>query len=482
MDRTEVEEYEVWDLSPLPIPARSTLYALQPIGVGTPWVECLTSYIARLADAHCVYPGTLLDKVIVPLVPSPSPAERRRKSSWTSRNGFDLRNHPSFRPDGKGSYLINGTGLTALYAAHVLEMLTTRTDFHHLTLLKLTEVLPSRGLLRPTKAWCPVCYEELRISGQVIYDPLLWIFQEVTICVRHQQRLLTRCLNSACARLLPSLTWRSQPGRCPFCHSWLGRSYDALSTQQPLEETELIWQQWVTQSLGAVLSTFPVVTVPPTRERLSQVVTHVVQQVTDGNASAFARALNTSRNKIDHWRHGERIPEMDILLRLCYRLSLSLSDLLICPIEALQPDLRESIHPALFTPRKRVAINKEQLSQSLEQAMTSDEFPPPSLKEVGQRLGGHQQTTLYKIHRTACHAIAERYTHYRRELREKRLQGYRDEIRRIGRSLQAQGISLTQKHIAPYLVQPAMLRDPKVRELLREVCHELETRDGEKLL
>lgn len=35
------------------------LYNLEPIGIGTPYVEGLTSYIVRLADAHCVTTGTL---------------------------------------------------------------------------------------------------------------------------------------------------------------------------------------------------------------------------------------------------------------------------------------------------------------------------------------------------------------------------------------------------------------------------------------
>src|SRR6266516_2241862 len=97
----------------------------------------------------------------------------------------------------------------------------------------------------------------------------------------------------------------------------------------------------------------------------------------------------------------------------------------------------------------------------------------PTFAESSGNLLGYQPTTLYKINRAACHTIAERFTAYRRELREKRLQGYREEIRRIALYLQAEQVALTQRHIARYLMQPAILRDPKVRELLREVCREL---------
>jgi hypothetical protein len=158
-------------------------------------------------------------------------------------------------------------------------------------------------------------------------------------------------------------------------------------------------------------------------------------------------------------------------------LDLSLSEVLFQEEERLQPSLRDPVPSAIFPSRKRTAINRESISNQLERAANRAENPPPSLKEVGLQLG-YQPTTLYKINRAACHAIAERHTVYRRQLREKRLQGYREEIRQIALSLQSEQISLTQRHIGRYLAQPAILRDPKVRELLWEVCREVETRNG----
>ena len=97
------------------------------------------------------------------------------------------------------------------------------------------------------------------------------------------------------------------------------------------------------------------------------------------------------------------------------------------------------------------------------------------------KLFGYQPTTLYKINRAACHRIAERFTAYRRELQEKRLQGYREEIRRIALYLQAEQVALTQRHISRYLAQPAILRDPKVRAILREVYREVELHSRDTL-
>src|SRR6266571_3591664 len=48
------------------LPPRSRLYCLAPIGVGTPMVECLTSYINRLAWLYRISPRILVAEEIMP--------------------------------------------------------------------------------------------------------------------------------------------------------------------------------------------------------------------------------------------------------------------------------------------------------------------------------------------------------------------------------------------------------------------------------
>ncbi len=59
---------ELWNLEKPLIPQHSRLYHLKPIGVGTPYVESLTGYVARLAEAHCVPTGILVLSEIAPFV------------------------------------------------------------------------------------------------------------------------------------------------------------------------------------------------------------------------------------------------------------------------------------------------------------------------------------------------------------------------------------------------------------------------------
>jgi len=62
-----VESYEEWDMTIPPLPSRSRLYCLEPAGIGTPYVESLTSYITRLAATHHISPTTLIKREILPL-------------------------------------------------------------------------------------------------------------------------------------------------------------------------------------------------------------------------------------------------------------------------------------------------------------------------------------------------------------------------------------------------------------------------------
>lgn len=459
MNEVQVLELPQWNLTVERVPRRSMLYAPAPVGMGTAMGESLTSYLARLADAHSVYPGVLLQEMIVPLL----------REAETQGNVPEQ--HPLWRRDGNSSHLINVTSSRAQAALQVLETLTLRTDLKGLSLAALTELLPLRGLARSRLAWCSLCYEEWQANELIVYDPLLWKFREISLCVRHGVRLQTSCPN--CARSLPHLAWRSRPGYCPFC-SWplFGEQAERQEAIDP-EAPEFVWQQWATEALGAVVTQLPSMRDCPRRERIRLVVTHVVERLAGGNIAAFAQLLNLPRNTVENWCQGKRIPELDMLLRLCYRLNLSLDEALFQKTETLQPHLQDPIPEARFQSRKWTAINKERIFHLLEEAAVSMEDSPPSLQEVGQRLG-YQPTTLYKIDRAACHMIAKRHTAYRCQLREKRLQGYREEIRQIALLLQAEKVALTQRHIAQYLTQPAILRDPKVRVLLREVCREVE--------
>jgi hypothetical protein len=117
--RTETRiTYPFWDLSLPAIPARSRLYPLEPIGVGTSEVESLSSYLTRLAAEHCLSLGTLFEEMMAPLV---------RESNSLSTTKY------SEVPPSGATRAINGMGVTAATCIQTFELLTTRTDLRWLT-------------------------------------------------------------------------------------------------------------------------------------------------------------------------------------------------------------------------------------------------------------------------------------------------------------------------------------------------------------
>jgi TniQ len=65
--------YESWNCDSPLFPARSYLYHLPPLGVGTQMVESLTGYLCRLAEAHSVPASVLVRRE---LLPAPLPGAR----------------------------------------------------------------------------------------------------------------------------------------------------------------------------------------------------------------------------------------------------------------------------------------------------------------------------------------------------------------------------------------------------------------------
>lgn len=361
MHELDFEGYEQWDLAPASLPPRSVLSPLQPMGLATPLVESLSSYITRLADAHAVFAGLLMRKVVAPFVPAASPLEKQR--------GL-------FRASGQRSRLLNGTGLPAKYAVQALEVLTLRSDLHYLTLLPLAAIFPTRarGLLRLTKAWCPICYENQRRAGLVIYDPLLWFFLDVALCPEHCCILRTECPYQDCAKSLPAVGWRARPGYCSYCQRWLGLAREHVKEMSDVGSNGWRWQRWVTQTLGEVLASIPSQSVLPERQRIRQVVMLAVEQLGAGNIMAFTKALGFPRNSVNWWYQGKRIPESTKLLWFCYRTGISLNQFLFDGIDKLVLSLQE---PFLSKPPlvKRGTFDAVQVYQAREQVLARSQYP-----------------------------------------------------------------------------------------------------------
>ena len=286
----------------------SRLYSLEPIGLGTPWVESLTSYITRLAEAHCVSTGVLFSKEIDALT---------GKGKILT---FRLEENTSY-----STHSINGRGGPAGDFVRALESLTHRSGLHYLTLLPWEDVLPFQGgIQRRSRAWCVPCLHMWKADAMPVYEPLLWTLKPVTLCPVHQQLLAFVC--PFCKLQNGVLDPRTRPGHCSRCGQWLASLPTAtvFPDNRALTKDGLSWENWVATVLGEILAAAPRLSFAPSREGIAQMIRFCIEHIADGNINKFGRELEAGRANVRMWRLGKALPKFPSLLGLAFRLGISL--------------------------------------------------------------------------------------------------------------------------------------------------------------
>lgn len=228
------------ELDFLNIPKRSRLYDLEPIAIGTPYVEGLVSYICRLAEAHCVSPGILLNKEILPAF--------RKNYSISSERAYAI------QVDGGNTFVSSMTkpgyrknpneyGLLAWQYLAGLKLLTLRMDLQALVIPSNANTVLSKTagqeLGRNLRAWCPECFQDWVTNEPPIYEPLLWSIASVTVCPIHYKPLQSHCPH--CQKAQRPFTAKMHVARCSQCSGWLGICTEATSEMELSITTQ--WQQ-----------------------------------------------------------------------------------------------------------------------------------------------------------------------------------------------------------------------------------------------
>ena len=455
--------YPTWDLARPTIPPRSRLFHLEPLGIGTPEAESLTGYVARLAEAHGVATRQLVIHEILPLLGRPHLASTLDPALLSAFWRNETR-------------ALNGTQTLAQSLVRALEHLTGRRDLRFLTLLPWAEVLPAYHLQRPSRAWCPACYETQRQAGQPVGEPLLSTLRPVTACPRHRRRLRSLCPHPGCGRPSPPLASRSRPGHCARCGRWLGCAQDEEPIgDEALGDDALRAQTWIVDAVGELIAVAPSLATLPRREQIPRTLAASVEQVASGNRSAWARRLGATTRSHDNWHTGIMRPSLGRLLQVCCSLGTTpLRFFLGDPgtgtpsIEGLRIVPEEPPSPW----RLRPPLHRQAMERAREAILATDEQPPPSLREVAQRLG---DTTLYLRHHLPelCRAISERHLNYQRARGSETRARVRDEVHRATYRVHAEGHYPSARRVAPLLSDPVSIRSKPARAAWHEALREL---------
>jgi TniQ protein len=367
--------FDSWDMMPVSIPARSRLHSIEPIGIGTPFVESLTGYMIRLAASHAVRVSDLIEHEL--------------------RMSIPYFHAPAGIPNA-----INGVNEGARNWVSALETFTLRDNLQLLTLLPFASLLATPFLIRQERAWCPRCYESQTAQGLDVYEQLVWCLQSVVVCPLHKTPLETSC--PACHRGLRPLCAVSRPGFCSRCHQWLGFPQPSMQETLPTD-----YQAWVAQQFGQLLEIAPHAQ-PVGKENIQKILVRYVGSFSEGNRTAVAESAGCRRSSFYNWYNGASTARVDLLLRMCHELRIPLTSLVTGTVA--EPEAAARGETAMQARRRRgVAPQRtpEQIKEVLR--LATKEQPAPSIREVAERLGYSTPTQLYGADKDICKVIVRNF-------------------------------------------------------------------------
>jgi len=389
--------FECWDCEPVALPPRSRLYSLTPIGIGSMFVESLTGYISRLADAHAVSVGNLVGRELLLVSSKP----RRPFGPFVPRDGT-TKSH-GFRGRACSA---NGWGESASRWVGALERATHQTNLRFLTLLPFEDVLSRGGLFRPTRSWCPACYEDWRCAGTIVYEPLLWTIRSATVCLRHGCPLEEVC--PYCHETMPPLGTYTRPGYCSKCLQWLGHSEEPNPVDQFEKQARAHEEVWRTKAVAELLAASPQLNASGVALKAN--LRACIEYVAEGNVLAFAEAVQLSRPGLDYLTNGKGLPELGTFLQICRQARVPLTTFLTShpAADAANWDqLRQTLQSSRKDCRVPLARSRKQVRAAMREAL--HEQPPPSLSEIARRLDYKGVEGLRDVDKALSKQLAANY-------------------------------------------------------------------------
>ena len=404
----------------VPATLRGALYGRRPIGVGTPLLECLSGYLARLCEARSISVVDALDVLLRPLVPPKLLRSRHQLPRYLTAH-----------------IALNFDGMTwhADAAVVALQALTRETC------LAVHTCLSWRGLFNRRssgavdgrrKRWCSLCFDAWDRDGSEPWEPLLFRLEPVRRCPIHRVRLSDRC--PSCNRTQPLVTQRVPLSYCHHCGA-------RLQVGDPLRESgrfdasgegEAVWEWCISVVLGQMLS----VQIDSKRLADPRGFASLIDREVERDAfgmNSLADALGLKRNMLRQWRRLIKRPWLRNFVNLCLRLGAHPADVAFPDPRGKRgfpwspwPDqealwLKASVHPAPSPHRRTRNTLLAREATALDGVVAAGGYASATAaaQSVGvsyYRLKRHFSEQCLKLHAGAAAYRAERVRQYREAL------------------------------------------------------------------
>lgn len=408
-----------------------------PLGLGTDQCESLTGYVQRLAAMHGTRPGAVLFRIL----------------AWIDQGNSQSIGRWSPSP----GRLVPGNNINGFNQAdswlRALQYATKRGDLIYLTTRGWDANFPTRGFLSSNLAWCPLCLA----TDEKPYQRLAWLINPVRACLVHRIPLQRQC--ARCKRVLPVLHDRSLVLSCPHCG---GDLRHALAEANTAALTEFDF--WSTGEIGrlvagAVAWHNPLSWNPP------RALNALVQARHMKGASAFARAIGTSKITAWYWLTGKARPSLPSALHIFHRCGESLATRLGCvPVLGVPgpAGTQPEFHLAKVRPMR--SHNWTEVHRRMQAALRLPTGDTRPLSDIAADLGIPARS-LRAHFPDLCLALSDRYRERCRQERAKRDAQLRKQMRTAIEGLTRGGVVLSKHRLETLLHRPGLFNSHYARRL-----------------
>lgn len=303
---TPFTELPVWRMDVSNIQTPTKLFNIEPVGIGTGDVECLTGFIARVAQEHCVSPIRLIVHSIENKEELPSSLQSSSLSKTAALN-------------------INGYGDIAMQCSKIMEAGTGFAGTTHTTLVAWKGLFSNMYLLKRQRAWCSECYKEQLDQLGFNYEKLLWCIEGVFVCSAHGSYLKQSC--PRCLKEQKQLSNKSRPGFCSLCLAWLGHT----SVAAPIDLTDSYKKYfWIANAVRDLLAaSFYFKPSLQTSANLVANLQRCIDQTAYGSVNNFAYSTGTWHVTIRRLLKKQTTPTITMMQRICVALDMPLQSLFL---------------------------------------------------------------------------------------------------------------------------------------------------------
>lgn len=300
------EDYSIINTKGLGDYTFNQLIKLEPIGIGTPLVESLPSYVSRIARVHTLSPKDMVKYYFQPEFET----IRLILENSTDRSKLTVKE-------------MCGAGKSAQKWVRVLDEKIHGFPFRQMTMLPFADFFSPTALIRPERMWCPHCYNEWKKVEAIIYEPLIWSLNNVKSCGIHKIPLECRC--QKCGSSMGTAAPIINPGHCDACGSWLGGN---PSMKVEIQNTA------VEEALMKMMTLVGDLECTDNSKLVSGLLDNLLEKrmKLDG-VPAFSTLLKISPEVIRNWIEGDATPTISQFLKICSVFNLELNDVLMQTVD-----------------------------------------------------------------------------------------------------------------------------------------------------